>query len=771
MRFTCKKCKTPYTIADEKVRGKVIKVRCKRCNHLIVVRSSSPAPSVPAAPVGGQDVLRDSSLEMEFESAFKDIYDSGLGDPPPEPQADGPGDQEELEWYYGLDGSEFGPLSLQEMRRKLKRGVITGEHFVWREGMNDWMPVEDVPELRPARSSKAPPKPPPPAARKTAQADQARARQLEREREDAILKRKRAEEKKRREAEERRRLEAERVRRQREEEAARRLQEEKEKKRQALEEFKRRKEEEDRKLREKQAALRREEERRKKREAEAARQKEEQEQKEQEAQAARQKEVQEQKEREAQAARQKEEQEQKEQEAQAARQKEEQEQKEQEAQSAREKEEQEQKEQEAQAARQKEERERKKKEVEAVLKKEQEDRKKREEEAAKIQKVEQERGRHDMVAKVLKKRDTVRADRHADRIAEHFFTEDGKEITGDELLPPPPVQEVDDLADRLREQSVQEEYEKMQGDPLSVLMERDQPGKGEISKVSKVLAEQAGVTAKGRRLGVTLICLLGLVGLVGGVAYLAVTQGWFTGIGSNRLVDSVEKSRPGQVANNESTNPGENLSPEETRRLRSSLWDIEKKDQPNQVIASGGRPMPVIEPSDVPAPLTKREKELMAFYESQDGEKREVAPRGPRMGPVAMMPAHIEMPGMSTMPELSMREKTSEVVPTGPDKKMGPQKLSELQVTRVIQRHYNQVKSCLERQLKRDASISGKMYVVARLRPDGKVQKVHIATTKFHGTFVEECLVKEINRWVFPAFRGDTYEITFPLLLSARQSY
>ena len=63
------------------------------------------------------------------------------------------------------------------------------------------------------------------------------------------------------------------------------------------------------------------------------------------------------------------------------------------------------------------------------------------------------------------------------------------------------------------------------------------------------------------------------------------------------------------------------------------------------------------------------------------------------------------------------------------------------------------------------------MYVVARVSPIGKVEKVHIATPKFNGTFVEECLVREVKRWEFPGFKGETYDLTFPLLLTARQTY
>ena len=121
MRFSCKKCDTQYTIADEKARGKVIKIRCKRCSNLIVVRSSSPSDLPQSSPEEVAGVLHDSSLEMEFEHAFKEIYDSGLGRPPDEvidEPAESSGEAgDEVEWYYGLDGAEEGPISFSQMKQ------------------------------------------------------------------------------------------------------------------------------------------------------------------------------------------------------------------------------------------------------------------------------------------------------------------------------------------------------------------------------------------------------------------------------------------------------------------------------------------------------------------------------------------------------------------------------------------------------------------------------------------------------------------------------
>src|SRR5512137_2560772 len=47
MKIICDNCATKYSIADEKVRGKVFKIRCKKCSHIIVVRGQEKAEEAP----------------------------------------------------------------------------------------------------------------------------------------------------------------------------------------------------------------------------------------------------------------------------------------------------------------------------------------------------------------------------------------------------------------------------------------------------------------------------------------------------------------------------------------------------------------------------------------------------------------------------------------------------------------------------------------------------------------------------------------------------
>ncbi|HVV52959.1 MAG TPA: zinc-ribbon domain-containing protein, partial [Polyangia bacterium] len=48
MKFVCDRCQTKYSIADEKVRGKILKVRCKSCSNIITVRDEAASASAAA---------------------------------------------------------------------------------------------------------------------------------------------------------------------------------------------------------------------------------------------------------------------------------------------------------------------------------------------------------------------------------------------------------------------------------------------------------------------------------------------------------------------------------------------------------------------------------------------------------------------------------------------------------------------------------------------------------------------------------------------------
>ncbi|RYE92292.1 MAG: hypothetical protein EOO75_07025 [Myxococcales bacterium] len=41
MKFLCDNCKAKYQIADDKVAGKTVRMKCRKCGHLIEIRASA----------------------------------------------------------------------------------------------------------------------------------------------------------------------------------------------------------------------------------------------------------------------------------------------------------------------------------------------------------------------------------------------------------------------------------------------------------------------------------------------------------------------------------------------------------------------------------------------------------------------------------------------------------------------------------------------------------------------------------------------------------
>ncbi|MCZ7683345.1 MAG: zinc-ribbon domain-containing protein [Sandaracinaceae bacterium] len=114
MKIVCESCSAKYSIADEKVAGRVFKIRCKKCGAAIVVRGDQ-------------------------------VDGGGAGEEAAAPQAvDYGGD---AVWHIVIEGDQQGPYSPAQLGEMLAAGSIGWDAFVWREGFDDWKPAQDVEEL------------------------------------------------------------------------------------------------------------------------------------------------------------------------------------------------------------------------------------------------------------------------------------------------------------------------------------------------------------------------------------------------------------------------------------------------------------------------------------------------------------------------------------------------------------------------------------------------------------------------------------------------
>lgn len=116
MKVVCDACTAKYQIPDERVAGRKLKIRCRKCGGAIIIRgdlleeASEPAPA--AAPA---------------------IAD---------------------EWHVSIDGDQHGPYTTDQMTSMLAAQQLDWDVFVWREGLADWQgALECTPLLEAAHAA------------------------------------------------------------------------------------------------------------------------------------------------------------------------------------------------------------------------------------------------------------------------------------------------------------------------------------------------------------------------------------------------------------------------------------------------------------------------------------------------------------------------------------------------------------------------------------------------------------------------------------------
>ena len=82
--------------------------------------------------------------------------------PPPPPGAVPPPLAPQHQYYVAMHGQTYGPYPYEYMLEMLKSNQINTQTSVWRDGLPNWIPVAQCPELNTQTSSIVPPPPPPP---------------------------------------------------------------------------------------------------------------------------------------------------------------------------------------------------------------------------------------------------------------------------------------------------------------------------------------------------------------------------------------------------------------------------------------------------------------------------------------------------------------------------------------------------------------------------------------------------------------------------------
>ncbi len=130
MKISCQSCAAKYTIADEKVVGKVIKIKCKKCGATIVVNGNDPA-----------------ALAQQVQAEAASFDDNAATQLFSQADANGPGNPDE--WTVSVTDEDQRTMTTTQVVQAYGDGTIASDTFIWKDGMADWLPLAEVAELAP----------------------------------------------------------------------------------------------------------------------------------------------------------------------------------------------------------------------------------------------------------------------------------------------------------------------------------------------------------------------------------------------------------------------------------------------------------------------------------------------------------------------------------------------------------------------------------------------------------------------------------------------
>ena len=105
MKFSCGECQAKYQIPDERVAGRKLKIRCRKCGAAISLRGDPTVEGIAGIP-------RTPSSSV-------------------------------VEWHVSIEGEQHGPYLTEQMGAMLRGGQVGWEAHVWREGYGDWKTADE----------------------------------------------------------------------------------------------------------------------------------------------------------------------------------------------------------------------------------------------------------------------------------------------------------------------------------------------------------------------------------------------------------------------------------------------------------------------------------------------------------------------------------------------------------------------------------------------------------------------------------------------------
>ncbi|APS00468.1 zinc-ribbon domain-containing protein [Pajaroellobacter abortibovis] len=120
MKIVCASCRAKYAIADEKIIGRKVKTSCKRCGHVFTI--------------DGTQEQRESPPSAAFDQPLSQTF-----------------------WTILAQDNSQQTLSTQQVVQYFRSGLISQDTYCWKDGLPEWLPLHNIPELVQACSDVIPP--------------------------------------------------------------------------------------------------------------------------------------------------------------------------------------------------------------------------------------------------------------------------------------------------------------------------------------------------------------------------------------------------------------------------------------------------------------------------------------------------------------------------------------------------------------------------------------------------------------------------------------
>ena len=136
MQFSCEQCATRYSVPDERVRGKRVRTKCRKCGSEIVVEGpeTALADATRAAPAGP------TALGPRLATPLPPRPEIETDDEAPGPRSDEP-------WTVAISRAERRTMTTAQVVDGYADGVVGEKTLLWKQGMERWQPPFSVPSI------------------------------------------------------------------------------------------------------------------------------------------------------------------------------------------------------------------------------------------------------------------------------------------------------------------------------------------------------------------------------------------------------------------------------------------------------------------------------------------------------------------------------------------------------------------------------------------------------------------------------------------------